>query len=399
MRGWASLAPSRVQEFVIPCASSGNITVSLHNLALHPPRMPLTVCIPPFGAPPHKAHKAHKRRKTSSLSLDVGALPDCLRSRPLAVIHYRWRPVRPVAESEARSSSWPTPIHDVLFGYSWITRQLGPPSHDDEPREVYVYGSYLGASLAAALALTECHVPHPQHMPIRGLLALNGIYNWTMFLRDHPIQKEGRRRRLDVLAGDGETAGTGFHHLRQSMPVLFPTPASLFDAFASPSLLFHSPGLWVPPDFGSDRPVSPELLRMLDELHLTTDERERVLLGHAKRQKAPHKGHIKFPPEGSTLRFPDTLLLHEAPVPSARPARTTTRPTGEHNFGVQAQELCALMRRSLERVDMSVAEAEEKVRTLCVGAGAGAGAGAVHADEAIGMWLDERVNFPRIHTC
>src|SRR5690348_7668693 len=111
------------------------------------------------------------------------------------------------------------------------------------PRPAYIYGSYLGASIAAGLALTESHVPAlSRPMTIRGLIAHNGIYNWTMFLPDHPIHKlraksaPKRKRRSIVLDHlpiieekpvPFEEEGI-FTELKAYTPALFAEPSNLF---------------------------------------------------------------------------------------------------------------------------------------------------------------------------
>lgn len=152
---------------------------------------------------------------------------------------------------------WPTPIHDVLFGYSWITQNLLPKY--PKRKDVYICGSYLGASLAAGLALSESY-PHAR-MAVRGLITYNGIYDWTTFLPDHPIhrpkgddriliesQLQKLNRDLDEDSGPAATSPIIAHYQRR-LEDLFGSPSGLFDNFASACLFFHTAGLFVPPTF------------------------------------------------------------------------------------------------------------------------------------------------------
>ncbi|KAK3948072.1 hypothetical protein QBC32DRAFT_401196 [Pseudoneurospora amorphoporcata] len=290
-----------IERYTVPCASAGEITVSLYNVADRPATDPLIIWIPPFAARDENDPNYH--------------LPSWLHRFSVAVIHYRWsglyddeRPtpkpkpkpkVKPeadvepelddegyyssetsdrerkeeeeLAEEEGESINrtplhWPTPIHDVLFGYSWITQNLQPKW--PQRKEVYICGSYLGASLAAGLALTESY-PHAR-MTVRGLLAYNGIYDWTTFLPDHPIHRPKGDDRILIeeqlhklnrdLDEDGGPAATSpiIAHYQRRLEDLFGTPSGLFDSFASACLFFHTAGLFIPPTF--DEKYVPEWL-------------------------------------------------------------------------------------------------------------------------------------------
>jgi hypothetical protein len=365
-----------------------NRSCSLHNLSLHPPNAPLVIFLPPF--PSHDE------------GFD-GCLPASLRSHPTAVIHYRWPGLSldsevPDAERQVGETKvppplvWPTPIHDVLFAYSWITQKLAPPN--SARRDVYIYGSHLGATLGASLALTESRTH--RRISVRGLVAINGIYNWTMFLPDHAVQK-ARRAHLTADAPD-ETEGTAFHYLKMKMPALFHSAANLFDPFASPSLFFHNPGLWVPEDFTTEQPFPMDVTRAMGALSLNPSTFESIM-GRALERKAPRKSHLIFPPRKSTLRIPETLLLHENSPPFPRAGRRRqskvgvlgkkTKVTGEHNFEVQACELATLMRRSLAVARESEEEIEKRVGVANIGQVGGDQVAEDRIQEQIGTWLED----------
>lgn len=347
-------------------------------------------------------------------------LPAFLRPYPSVVINYRWldpstdgNPIRDEPQPQPPPFQWPTPIHDTLFGYSWVLKNLAPPG--DERRDVYVYGSYLGASLAASLALTEAR--HDQRMAVQGLLTYNGIYNWTTFLPDHPIHQ--RKSLADALDDTAYADGSFFHYLRNEMPLLFPSPSGLFDPFASPSLLFRDPGLWVPEDFAT--PVTPDLMtRAIDALSPMSPASETgedadadsvSSSSTAWSLKPPPKSYLKFPPSGSTLKIPEALLLYESPPP--RPYVSATRKRKQspktakkrkisNNFEGQATELSNLMRRSVEKYELSDRgqgdedaegvhiEAAKRVQTRDVGAVEGDGTLGEAGQAVADAWLRER---------
>lgn len=222
------------------------------------------------------------------------------------------------------------------MAFAWLARNLAPPGQSR--RDVYVYGSHLGASLATSLSLTEAHA-HAR-FGVRGLVAYNGIYNWTMFLSDHRINRPGTAAELAV--------PSHLHTLHEAMPGLFDKPSNLFDPFASPSLFFHSPGLLQPPSFL----MSAQDAAMVDAL---TGDQDAA----SAPPKAPRKSHLVFPPRKSTLKIPPTLLLHDASprlsklTKTGRPSRRKTKPSG-HSLAAQAEELAELMRRSVALTEMKV---------------------------------------------
>ncbi|KAL8393668.1 hypothetical protein RB595_003416 [Gaeumannomyces hyphopodioides] len=457
-RPFSSWHESDCEHVRLRCASSGHITLGLHNLSQHSDDTPLLVYLPPFSRP-----------------AGMPPLPRFTRPYPTVVIYYRWPEVaapdiaddaelassRQVGRRETGSDGdgdgdggppsidaahnratptpprWPTPLHDVLHGYSWITRNLAP--RHVLRRDIHVCGSYLGASLAAALALTESHIYHTR-MAVRSVALHNGIYDWTTFLPDHAInwlpQQDGSSYyRVDAerLTNGEEGEETAFRYLKRVMPALFGTPSSLFDPFASPCLFFHKAGFEVPPTF--DRPLyadsDPDAIIDLSLQEAAPDAggfEPRMSSGEAGDKnlevtfKIPRPAHERFPPRGWDLRIPAALLLHESPTDddtaatsdgqvvkgrgnAAAAAKYRRRLLGgmeSNGFASQAGRLAALMRRSVklteferrprwdEDYDEIEQEAGRRVRLRNVGS---ADQDDEAVEEAVGGWLKDQIGF------
>lgn len=409
-----------------------------------------------------------------------GYLPSFLHRFPSATIHYRWShspgdypphvegnesaTVAESAEILSRSTPlhWPTPIHDTLFAYQFLIENLSPPPDETtglrlQRRPVYVYGSYLGASLASSLALTESHAHQP--MAIRGLLAFNGIFNWTTLLPDHPNNKLMLDELLDIEnldENDKDVRG-----MKALMPSHFDQPANLFDSFASPVLFFHSAGMLVPTSFTerSSPNMSQGFTDAVDALSnasaaedpydqayvysdpedpppptpyedietdlgidpgtedTNTDTSSSADSTLAPSPKPPRRGYLAFPPRASSLKIPDTLLMHTTPPPGPavpgsvqgqrrRLALWKRLKAAENSFGTQALGLAGLMRRSVnlyelrERAkwDLEFAgwdtEAVRRVQVHDVGLGGrtsgGVGLGG-QGEEIAARWLGSRL--------
>lgn len=347
---------------------------SLFNAPADSPDAPLLIYLPPGPADDEAP---------------APGLPVFLQGLAAAVINYRWQPgARPVGRHGAAVPlHWPTPAHDTAFAYAWLVERLAPPSN--RRRDIYVCGCHLGAGLAASLALAETHA-HAR-FAVRGFVAYNGIYNWTMFLPDHRAN-----RRTTAAAVDD---GSRLHRLHEQMPGLFEDPASLFDPFASPSLFFHSPGLHVPPSFY----MSVEDAAAIDALTRGGDEASAQALG-----KAPRKSRLIYPPRKSTLKMPDTLLLydsHPQPAPAltkaGRVRKRQARPPG-NTFEAQAEELAEMMRRSIdmelkersmwdEDVEERQREKHSRVQVACVGREAATADMGSAGQQAVTSWLKHRM--------
>lgn len=294
---------------------------------------------------------------------------------------------------------WPCPIHDTLLAYSWIVENLKPST--SARRHVYLYGSYLGASLATSVALTESH-PHLQ-MGVRGCIAYNGIYNWTTFLPDHPVNKPPKAKTVNVLEAIlSSPRDPNFQQLQRHAEALFGSPANLFDSFASSCLFFRTPGLLVPRTFNTSAigldvsvPCSPPASSLPG-----------VDLLMPSAFKAPQRRALAFPPRNSTLRIPEMLLLHSAPPPLPRLLRRRSRGrkkelVGNH-FQTQAEELAHVVRGSLakllrqrmkwdEDLDDVGGEIQNRVQVHDVGLNDGSWELQGDGEKLATSWLDEHL--------
>ncbi|OAR00650.1 hypothetical protein LLEC1_02420 [Akanthomyces lecanii] len=369
---------SAIESVDVRCGSSGHVTVDLYNFSNLQHHQPILLHFPPLPAHPGAQSK----------------LPDFLQGLPVASIRYRWDGLSGTAPAllgndKPSPAQWPTPVHDAAFAYSWLSKNFAPD--DLSRRAVYVYGSFLGASLATSLALTETH-PHAR-FAVRGFMAYNGIYNWTMFLPDHRINRPTTRRGKSIMPPQPRE-GSHLHYLQEQMPGLFGKPTHLFDAFASPSLLFHSPGLIVPRSFTMSIAEAAAIDAMVGK---GADP--------AFAAKTPRKSRLVFPPRKSTLKIPEALLMHDSnPIPltaSGNPSKRKPKASG-NNFQAQAAELGELMRRSVEAVELKERvkwdadvqdlsdEAERRVKMLDIGQGLPDYEMSAAGQEAALIWLKAR---------
>ncbi|KAF4452703.1 hypothetical protein F53441_4510 [Fusarium austroafricanum] len=307
----------------VRCGSAGSVSIDLINIA-EQPNSPLFIQLP--------ASPSNNRLPPY--------IPKFLQDKPLASINYRWNSFAINSdESFPTDDVWPTPIHDTSFAYNWIVENLSPGGL--KRRDIYVYGSHLGATLASSLALTESH-PH-KPFAVRGLVSYNGVYNWTMFFPDHPSNRSGKRIKATGSYYRPQE-GTYMHYLQQNLPVFFQSTVDMFDVFASPSLFFHNPGVKTTSSYHMSEEESSaiEVLTNPDaEVDIQT--------------KPPRKSRLVFPPRKSTLKIPETLLLYDMlplPAPTNKPGRPSTGKQWGNSLELQARELGEMMRRSIETVEL-----------------------------------------------
>lgn len=189
----------------------------------------------------------------------------------IARINYRFSP----------QYCWPTPLHDVLHGYDWISENMLLPRNPLS--RLGVCGELAGGSLATALALTECRVggsgivaaavnnpiadwvfpddfpvnepenlPEPQAPEETAFPADGDMMTWWAEQEEKEPEKKpakGSKRTKKKPKGPPPTSWTANADnpivptvsLSGERDVLFEKPEHLFDRFASPIHFFRSP--------------------------------------------------------------------------------------------------------------------------------------------------------------
>ncbi|KAH8666659.1 hypothetical protein BX600DRAFT_462205 [Xylariales sp. PMI_506] len=379
------------------------LPLSLHNVETVSSR-PLLIYMPPHG---YRAENG------------ISQIPPFCRKYPTAVINYRWagfpheeKDVAPEVEAGSVDPddaleyvpvlNWPLPIHDTLRAYSWIVENLPPPEY--KRRSLYVYGSFLGASLATSLALTESH-PH-QRMAVRGFVAYNGVYNWTTFLPDHPINKQKSLKETNILEEVlGCPVDPELQALKDHAENLFGRPSYLFDPFASPCLFFQTSGLLVPQEFNTSADPVVAMLNSATVPAGGPQEAVKQLL-EMMANKAPRRSPLAFPPRKSTLKIPETLLLHtpplEPPMLFQKKRQRRKKQDVAIHFSTQANELASLMRRSLEKLEFKEREnwdenfdrydeTDKRIKVKAVGLDESPFTLSSQGQMDVNKWLDDRM--------
>lgn len=318
-------------------------------------------------------------------------LPTFLQPYPTAVINYRWPGFPPehhtpsdvsLMQGEARNPTplhWPLALTDVTVSYQWLAENLFPDL--DFLRDVYLYGSYLGATLAMSLALTESR-PSGKFC-IAGVAAYNGVYNWTDFLpgsktratyrpraaksaslaASKPVPGASSKAMSSAAASPGcpaessvvDVPPSSFAALPPLIPALFNNPSNLFDPFASPCLFFRTSGMHVPASFNTNEPLSSPIFSTPPAspgttIASTASSTEEIALldyeagdtslmpptlnsSNPTNQSTPppspavpvarRRAHLQFPPRDSDLRIPQTLLVAERDESQGTPTTST----------------------------------------------------------------------------
>jgi acetyl esterase/lipase len=184
-------------------------------------------------------------------------------------------------------TKYPTPIHDVLFGYDWIKSEI-------KSKNVAVCGQLLGGSLATMLSMTESHsgavtaalnnpivdwvVPDREALQRSIALAADALDDFE----DQPFlkPKKSKRKKLEFSSWSEykDEALLSEATLLKARAALFPNPDSFFDSFASPIHLFRTPGIDSPiltkapvsSEDGED-PPTPQLRRKARKLYPPSD--------------------------------------------------------------------------------------------------------------------------------
>ncbi|KAL8666891.1 MAG: hypothetical protein Q9202_001131 [Teloschistes flavicans] len=271
-------------------ASLTHRTSSIHNPPRPSPTAPIILYFP--SNLPSQNPREHDPLNTLSLSAHA----------TIVHIAYRLSPEKP----------YPRPIHDVLAAYDWVRKHLvsvpqnnnGSPCHHNhhhhsQSKPVGVIGELDGASLAASLALTECH--DRKAGAIKAAALGNAVVDWSSPFNNSKIC-EGSHHQVfarELLA------------LRKKA---FARTADRYDPFASPLLFFRTPA-WelVPEPFLYGFPSSASASSSGSE----NDSKK--IAGGAVSSAASKEGvgeelvpkrrsHRKYPPLGSGLRLPMTRI-------------------------------------------------------------------------------------------
>ncbi|EEY21790.1 conserved hypothetical protein [Verticillium alfalfae VaMs.102] len=346
----------------------------LHNTSHIPSTVPLVVHLPPFAPIPGK--EPH--------------LPDFLAPFPTAVINYRWTGPSSLTSSHTEPSTqdefkaplhWPTPLHDVLFAYSWLLKNLRP--ENQARRAIYLHGTYLGATLAAALALTECH--KHEATAVRGLAAYKRRLQLDHVLPDHKLNKPttyrgkttpvppprrglGTARPAGCPARPVRCAGVAVRRVREPEPLLS-------DGGPRDPAVVHADGRRCGPrrqDGGAGaRGVS---------------------------------GRFDACERGQDAEAQRAAVIAAATTSSTAKRKTTSvrkRKAKGNQFEAQAQELAGLLRRSMEKLELkermkwdedfdAEGEMEARVKVVDVGDGSPHELGA-RGDAVVREWLKQRI--------
>ncbi|KAF9697600.1 hypothetical protein EKO04_004254 [Ascochyta lentis] len=145
----------REEHFHVPCRSNGSIKVDVYHAAQS--SSPLLVYLPPGPVAPENVEA--EERVLAALRASSAAT--------IVRINYRASP----------QHQYPTPYHDVLYGYDWIqSNMLLDGSQRPYAARLGVCGELMGGSIATMLALTECRVGESR---ITAAAVNNPIVDWV----------------------------------------------------------------------------------------------------------------------------------------------------------------------------------------------------------------------------
>lgn len=315
---------------------------------------------------------------------------------------------------------YPTPVHDVLFGYDWVIKHLIPHRAVVRPgrsgshvARIGVFGELLGGSLATMLGLTECRagIPH-----IAAAAVNEPILDWVFPEADEPqddfasmiedevpamAKRKASRRAIKTrpsFLSNGDCSAITSRGLLSTRKGLFRKEAHMLDPFASPILFFRSPGVVTPSGTFEETLDEFEELALLDkedfhrqqlklsamsnasfeQSHGMTDE-----VAAADEQSKPRKSSRRYPRTGSGLQLPNFRITHGQNSPLLD----------------QGFELTTLLRRSMMRSASeseteaahyrALEEAEQRMQLITNVEVALCSAGQTQELEAVGSWFRE----------
>ncbi|KAI4268478.1 MAG: hypothetical protein L6R35_006761, partial [Caloplaca aegaea] len=280
----------------VSVGSSGSIPLRVRYAPRPSHNTPIILYLP-SGLHPHASTKQPPHHDPlNTLSLAAHA----------TVVHigYRLSPQTP----------YPKPIHDLLASYDWVLAHLLPTttSPTTTAPQIGVCGEHAGGSLAATLALTECHTHKPGGIAAAALG--NPIVDWTCPFRS----PDSHTDEYDTKSPS--PLRKALHTLRARS---FTQLQHQHDPFASPLLFFRTPAYDLPPSssssFSLSRKTPPAAAEDDDDASDKTTTPKR-------------RSHRKYPPLESQLRLPLTRIM-----------------VGEdHPLREQGVEFAQLMRRSVD---------------------------------------------------
>ena len=220
---------------------------------------------------------------------------------------------------------YPVPIHDVLAGYDWIIKNLvcGSAAHNGwqsvptKSAGIAVCGELLGGTLAAMLALTECHAHKAGG--IKAAMLRNPVTDWTdMYpvasqisnmspltpedgdtvelrssVRKRKLKAKGKASNPWTASSENPVLTSGA--ILQARDALFAKPEHYHDPFASPLLFFRTASSDIP----SDQPGS------LDASTSSSQPPAAQLVEFIRKRRA----YRRYPPLGSGLILPRTKVV------------------------------------------------------------------------------------------
>ncbi|KAF1925088.1 alpha/beta-hydrolase [Didymella exigua CBS 183.55] len=354
-------APPRKEHFDVPCRSNGSIRVDVYH-ALDA-ASPVLIYLPPGPVVPHNPEA------------DEGIIAALRASSAATVVRINYR-----ASSQHQ---FPTPYHDVLYGFDWIQDNLLlDASQKPYAARLGICGELMGGSIATMLALTECRVGESR---IVAAAVNNPVADWvfpddlphvsapelpepasseeTSFSAEEdmmasfkalkvgalPKTKAGRKRKPKAVPltswqawADSSTIPT--LPLAEMRSLLFRRQEDMFDRFASPIHFFRSPHaqLLMP-----QQPVDSAL----DRPDYAVDIETQMSLSHFESFIGGGKAVELGTPELTRCRSYARVYPQAGAAKVSLPSWNIT--TGEQSpLHDQAAELSKVLRRSIARHTM-----------------------------------------------
>ena len=230
---------------------------------------------------------------------------------------------------------FPLPVHDTLKAFDYIGSPNSPHNAGQHPR-LSLYGSYIGGLLATSLALTE-------PTSIHAVAVSEPVVDWVSL--DDEKYEENKSPKPTTKRKSKPSSSKTFAppdpaRLLSIRSKLFRSPASYFDAFASPLLFLRAPGR----DCLSENPdplltpsqntprASPQAFGSYDDDLDTRPGQEDYTYIPMKRRKVLRR----WPPNTTAPIIPPHTRVYVRDTPSGEAGVLST----------QGAELVELMRRA-----------------------------------------------------